>query len=59
MKVGDLVTPSAPEESSTGVILNIRKDVEYPLLVEVLWDNGQVAKVHDSDLEIIGKNTRN
>ena len=58
MKVGDLVKVSPDyygDEGATGIILEVRKDVEYPLLVEVLWNNGQIARIHGSGLEIIGK----
>ena len=58
MKVGDLVTSSVPEENSTGVILNIRKDVEFPQLVEVLWDNGYISRVYDGLLEIIDSDSK-
>lgn len=61
MKAGDLVKifPNYyGDENSTGIVLEVRKNVEYPLLVEVLWNNGQIARIHGSGLEIIGSQTR-
>ncbi len=58
MKVGDLVKAATNEENSTGVILNIRKDVEFPHLVEVLWDNGYISRVYEGLLEIINNNSK-
>ncbi len=62
MKEGDLVKISPAsygDENVTGIILKVRKDVEYPLLVEVLWDSGQISRVNDSDLEIVGTVAQN
>ncbi|MBN86762.1 MAG: hypothetical protein CL885_04495 [Dehalococcoidia bacterium] len=60
MKIGDLIkTNFSDEKNSTGVVLNIRKDVEFPLLVEVLWDNGYISSVHCVILETIEENAPN
>jgi len=64
MKVGDIVVGLAQdpwgEEATwhtdvTGLIIRVIKDVEYPPLIEVLWDDGYVSKVCQDELGVLNE----
>ena len=62
MKVGDLVTEShwlsisardCGVTPSTGIVIRVIDDVEVPPVVEVLWDQGNLSKTYQDELQVI------
>jgi hypothetical protein len=58
MKVGDLITDIdtggwVTNIPVTGVILSVKRDVEVPPLLEVLWDSGYISKCYSDDVYLV------
>ena len=64
MKTGDIVAaldldPWNEEmttiSSTTGLVICVIQDVEYPPLIEVLWNDGYISRVPQDELAVLNE----
>ena len=65
MKTGDIVAsldldPWNEEmttiSNTTGLVIRVIQDVEYPPLIEVLWNDGYISRVPQDELAVLNEN---